>query len=627
VPNPKSYPVSYRVVSDLRSATGDSSFDVPPNSSGDYEFLMYPLQSGTYTGSITFYDHWNHFYWYTIEVHSASPEPEAVKELRIQCRKAVELKITVFNPLPEETVFDVNVTGEGLFGEAQFTIPAKQTEVYTLLYSPLIPGQNDGSVFFLSEKTGEFWYKVRLICDPADSITLDPFECDIGRSIAKPVVLDNPSSQEVLLSYLCSNPTNFDIVPNTVILPAYGSLEVLVKYTPTSIRYPETAEITLSSRAIGDWILHCEGQGIPPSPYEPIIVTAGIGDSSSIQIPFKNPFKDTISATVWMETDSPDIFMLLLKKNKFTVPPFSLLMLPVAFKPGNMEERSAKVLIQAAKDLIWIYPLRGITEKPSYKIDFTFKTKCRTKLQKEVSIVLPELPPLAGDENFTHELRVTSTDLAPLVAKTFTMQPVKNILQNAQEALIYEVLFDPLRPFRTDAELLIYKATGGRWRFNMVIEAKEPDIDDTIVIEAAMGKATAVAFRLTNHFKQYAAFTAFFKEDGDSCFSVRPEKGILEPFGREGTQFVVTFYPSEYGFPKSGKLMILTDDMQWTYMVKGTHPAYKPPEGRRQVDDRLSKTQRTFLGASQHLTRKNYIRENIQAHSLSPIRKPQEAEP
>ena len=624
VPNPKSYPVSYKVVSDLRSATGDSTFDVPANSSGDYEFSMYPLQSGSYTGSITFSDHWNHFYWYTVEVHSASPEPEAVKELRVQCRKAVELKITVFNPLPEDTVFDVNVTGEGLFAEPQFAISAKQTEVYTLLYSPLIPGQSDGSVFFLSEKTGEFWYKVRLICEPADPISIDPFECDIGRSTAKPVALDNPSSQEVLLTYLCSNPTNFEIVPSTIILPPYNSLEVLIKYTPTAIRTKETADIYLSSKAIGDWRLHCEGQGVPPSPYEAVIVTAGVGDSSSIQIPFKNPFRDAISATVWMETDSPDIFMLLLKKNKFTVPPFSLLMVPVAFKPGNMEERTAKVLIQAAKDLMWVYPLRGITEKPSYKIDFTFKAKCRTKLQREVQITLPDLPALAGDENFTHELRVVSEDLAPLVAKTFVLQPVKNILQSAEEQLVYEVLFEPLRPFRTDAELLIYKATGGRWRFNLVIEAKEPDLDDTILIESAMGRATAVAFRLTNHFKQYAPFQAYFKEDSDSCFSVRPEKGILEPFGREGTQFVVTFYPSEYGFPKSGKLVIITDEMQWTYIVKGSHPAYKAPEGKRLVDDRLSHTQRSIVAAAQHLSRKNYIRENIEAHSLSPVRKTQD---
>lgn len=624
VPNPKNYPVSYKVVSDLRSATGDSTIDVPANTSRDYEFSMYPLQSGAYTGSITFSDHWNHFYWYTVEVHSASPEPEAVKELRVQCRKAVELKITVFNPLPEDTVFDVNVTGEGLFGEAQFSIAAKQTEVYTLLYSPLIPGQSDGSVFFLSEKTGEFWYKVRLICDSADSISIDPFECDIGRSLAKPVTLDNPSSHEVQLNYLCSNPTNFEIVPNIVILPAFGSLEVLLKYTPTSIGFREAADIHLSSKEIGDWRLHCEGQGVPPSPYEAIIVTAGVGDSSSIQIPFKNPFRDAISATVWMETDSPDIFMLLMKKNKFTVPPFSLLMIPVAFKPGNMEERTAKVLIQAAKDIIWVYPLRGITEKPSFKIDFTFKTKCRTKLQKEVLITLPELPVLAGDENFTHELRVVSADLAPLVEKTFKLQPIKNILQSEEEQLVYEVLFEPLRPFRTDAELLIYKATGGRWRFNLVIEAKEPEIDDTIQIEAAMGKATAVAFRLSNHFKQYAPFQAYFKEDSDSCFSIRPEKGILEPFGREGTQFVVTFYPSEYGFPKSGKLVIMTDEMQWTYIVKGSHPAYKAPEGKRLVDDRLSHTQRSLVAAAQHLTRKNYIRENIQAHSLSPVRKTQE---
>lgn len=42
--------------------------------------------------------------------------------------------------------------------------------------------------------------------------------------------------------------------------------------------------------------------------------------------------------------------------------------------------------------------------------------------------------------------------------------------------------FEPLRPFKASAEFVVYKSSGGRWKFNVVFEALEPEVDDTIVI-------------------------------------------------------------------------------------------------------------------------------------------------
>ena len=44
-----------------------------------------------------------------------------------------------------------------------------------------------------------------------------------------------------------------------------------------------------------------------------------------------------------------------------------------------------------------------------------------------------------------------------------------------------------------------------------------------------------------------------------------PTAGVLEPYGCEGTDFVVSFKPSEYGKMQSGRLIIATDVMQWSY--------------------------------------------------------------
>jgi len=42
--------------------------------------------------------------------------------------------------------------------------------------------------------------------------------------------------------------------------------------------------------------------------------------------------------------------------------------------------------------------------------------------------------------------------------------------------------FEPLRPFKTSTEFVVYKSSGGRWKFNVVFEALEPEVDDVIVI-------------------------------------------------------------------------------------------------------------------------------------------------
>jgi|Transcript_13298 hypothetical protein len=86
---------------------------------------MMPIQSGSYLGAITFHDPDGHFVWFTVEVNTEEPEPEEEKTLMCQCRKAVELKITVYNPSEEDTTFEVAVEGEGLLGDHTFFVASQ----------------------------------------------------------------------------------------------------------------------------------------------------------------------------------------------------------------------------------------------------------------------------------------------------------------------------------------------------------------------------------------------------------------------------------------------------------------------------------------------------------------------
>ena len=86
--------------------------------------------------------------------------------------------------------------------------------------------------------------------------------------------------------------------------------------------------------------------------------------------------------------------------------------------------------------------------------------------------------------------------------------------------------------------------------------------------------------------------------------------GVLPPYGHEGAQFVVSFTPHEYGKTLIGKLIIQTEDMQWTYEVRGTHPHFVAPQAVSTVDDRLPKEVEAKLSLGKKST-VNYMQQNV----------------
>ncbi|OLQ10590.1 Sodium-driven chloride bicarbonate exchanger [Symbiodinium microadriaticum] len=90
---------------------------------------------------------------------------------------------------------------------------------------------------------------------------------------------------------------------------------------------------------------------------------------------------------------------------------------------------------------------------------------------------------------------------------------------------------DSRRAGDAEGNLVITRASGGRWRFDLKLEATEPEVDDIISIQSPLNKPASV----------------------------------------------VTYKPTEYGKPVQGKLIIQTEDVFWSYLVKGTHPKYSAP--------------------------------------------------
>jgi len=76
----------------------------------------------------------------------------------------------------------------------------------------------------------------------------------------------------------------------------------------------------------------------------------------------------------------------------------------------------------------------------------------------------------------------------------------------------------------------------------------------------------------------------------------------------DGTVFIVSFTPTEYGKTQVGKLVIQTEEMQWTYEIRGIPPEYIAPEGAAVVASRMDKSLTKNLGKSK---RRNFVGMNM----------------
>lgn len=515
--------------------------------------------------------------------------------------------------MAEPITFEVFYNGEGLIGDSAFSLEPKSVGTYNLIFSPLAAGAYQGTIGFLNEKVGEFWYDLNLNAEENPVVNLELLECELGKVASHHVTLENPTGQELYLEFRNSNPTNFEIVPDKILLPAYESLKVRIQYSPTNLDAVESGTIIFENPTVGKWEYGVEGKGLLPTVMEPQPISTAVGNSTSSMLTFKNPFKEPTSVTVHMETDDTKIFSLLLKRNKFSIGPLGILQIPYSFSPQTMTESKATIIVSMSKQLVWKYPLRGIAESASASIDYHFKTRARKPHDETLRIVLPGFHDLSPADTFNYELNVQNPQHKGLVERSVFFEQRNDRLMSPDDPLVFQMRFEPLRPFKTSTEFVVYKSSGGRWKFNVVFEALEPEVDDVIVIQSPLHKTSSVSFKLNNHLKSYAEFTAFFTADSAPEFLVYPKSGLLEPYGKEGTNFIVSFTPTEYGKAKVGRMVIQTEEMQWTYEIRGSHPQYKIPEvGGGRIANRLSRDVVRTMKEKQG-TKKNFLKENLRA--------------
>ena len=365
VKNFSSEMATFEVESDLLHISGPPTIDVKGGSSEEeYELKIQPLQTGSVTGCVVFRDvQTGHFTWYTILIETSSPDAQQKLSLNCVVRQAIAVDIQLKNPIDDVVVFNVNLNGDGLLGENEFVLAPKETATYELVFSPLLPSKKTGTLFFVNDKVGEFWYELDLNAEKCPPEVVPRMACELGRSQRTQITIDNPTGQEINLKHKSTNKLNFKVVENRVVLPPLESATFSVEYTPSSLwepnnphSVPEEAQIIMEHPACGAWVFELQGVGQAPKEAEKINVISQVNKPSSSTIMFKNPFLEATTVLVVMESSAEKgVFSLLTKKARLNVGPLGTAQIPFAFCPTRMAQMQADVFVTTLKPQLYVF--------------------------------------------------------------------------------------------------------------------------------------------------------------------------------------------------------------------------------------------------------------------------------
>ncbi|KAG2493472.1 hypothetical protein HYH03_008289 [Edaphochlamys debaryana] len=684
VPNIIGTGTEYRILCDLDFMVGVPSIKVPPGMATQYKITACPQRSGTYNGTITFTTADGQYVWYTLEVRASEPPEVATIDVSAVVRTAVSVSVSLTNPLRKDMELAVRYSDPALFGPGIVGLPGSQEPVsFEFYFAPLVPGQSSGSVVLVNDDVGEFRYLVNMTADPAPPVELPVMTAELGKSATTPIAVDNPLDVPVMLIASSSNPAHFAITPDIVTLPPYGAAELRLEYSPSTLDHDEEATVTIEGEGTGSWEYTVRGRGELPTVMEATSLSAMLGTQGQGVVVWRNPFPEPASVSVQLRTDEPagvfellrisplasngialapttsgrqlggtgagsqqgaggattsggglqasssDVFRSVNTVQEATVPPYGTLQVPLRFTPAALKTFHCEVLVAvegssySLNTLEWRFPVRAMTEASMSGIIFRYKCKARSRIEETMEVTLNGLSAVGPDDEFTHEVVLPPEHRsfleAALTVSPATPPPVR--LSRADAPLRYVVCFAPQRMLPpTSLELVINKSTGGRWRFEMQLQATEPDLDGTLTIEAAVGATSAVPLRLYAAGSEPQPFTTHFPSDTPMVFNVVPSKGLLPPAPKPGEPepepaLLVSYNCREFGKVVRGRLYVQTSDMQYSYELRGRMPTYVPPTPAQftaSVDHKINPA----VGAKLSLGRptgKNYVGANMKA--------------
>lgn len=645
VQNPTRAEANFKVESDLPNISGAANLIVPGNASRPYKLTVAPISGGDVKGSVSFVSPDGRFVWHSVHLIVDPPDEVSSLELSAVVRKATAVEIPIINPLNEPMTFDVTLSGDALYGEAFFELGPKEQGIYEFVYSPIVAGSEIGNLSFFHERAGEFTYTLQLDAKAAEPLVIDDFKAKVGARSTRTVTIENTLNVECEYEVFSSNPDVFGVVgDDTLFVGPDSKKDVEIWFAPDDVGKPVSATVKIASADAGEWVYNLTGSGEEPDPLDAIEVRSPVNVEARQLVVFKNPFQRPLSVHVSLHEEkqaggrrrSRPAFTLVDKRRRQNVPANGSIQIAYAFKPSALANFQGSIEVRVSDRVKFIFPLLGRTEAPVTSKNYEITTQARTKVGSTLELRLRPLEFLSDTEVFTHEIQFPEepadgksqtstptrggrrTKAAPIINDAAFLRTcvkselVSNEIQRGSDTLKLRVSFDPLRPIKARCQIVILKKSGGCWTFKLDLEATEPKVDDTLLIRARPGEMKSIAFGLNNMLLGDAPFEAFFAKGSPRDFFVTPARGILRDETQPPTKIIVSFSPREYGKSKTGKLIIQTNMLRWTYLIRGDFPKYTSPK----VESKLKRTLGVEWGTKVRAAprpRRNFLRENTKA--------------
>ncbi|KFZ62215.1 Putative uncharacterized protein CXorf30, partial [Antrostomus carolinensis] len=183
--------------------------------------------------------------------------------------------------------------------------------------------------------------------------------------------------------------------------------------------------------------------------------------------------------------------------------------------------------------ILWIYPVHGIPEAPQQKlVRAVVRCRARQRVERRIEVPLAGVVPGANDMpaarnstrvntykpaniqgvvqvtdgfsgtvEFLYELQYPSAEMKSQLGALVGMHLIEKEWDTEYGivTLIFNIVFAPNKPMRSEATLIVQHTTGGVWKFPMLFIATAPEVDDVINIEAVgLNKESIVGFNLTS---------------------------------------------------------------------------------------------------------------------------------
>ncbi|NXU12752.1 CFA47 protein, partial [Pardalotus punctatus] len=172
--------------------------------------------------------------------------------------------------------------------------------------------------------------------------------------------------------------------------------------------------------------------------------------------------------------------------------------------------------------ILWVYPIQGMSEAPQPK-SVVIRCQAKQRLEQRVEMMLIGVRPASRNSatvhtddssntqevtdgspetlEFLYELQCQSDEIKSQLESWLGMELLQKEWDTESRivTLIFNVVFAPSKPTRTEAFLAVQCTTGGLWKFPLLFIATEPEVDDVINIEAVgLNKESIVGFKLTS---------------------------------------------------------------------------------------------------------------------------------